>query len=251
MKRTSAELKRMAREKLSGHWGIMIGTYVLMLLIIYAVEIPIVFLINVSRNMEERVGVVAVFSIISILIGLAAVILQAGVAGMQLKLARGQEISLGMMFTQFTNRPHRYILGSLLLGVIAMVCFAPGYACALYGTLSWKYGLAAVGTVLMIAGGIVYIILVLNFSLIISLFLDDAKMGVMAAYRESARLMKGNKGRIFYIILSFIGWMCLGMLSFGSGLLWVIPYMQQTLIQFYLDVKGELDGGQQEEEKYI
>jgi len=68
---------------------------------------------------------------------------------------------------------------------------------------------------------------------------------------ESARLMKGNKGRIFYIILSFIGWMCLGMLSFGSGLLWVIPYMQQTLIQFYLDVKGELDGGQQEEEKYI
>ena len=180
MKRTSAELKRMAREKLSGHWGIMIGAFVLMMLIVYAVEMPIMFLLNASRDMAERAGVTVIFGIVSILISFVAVILQAGVAKMQLKLARGQEISLGMMFSQFTNRPYRYILGSLLLGVIAMVCFAPGYTCVLYGVFSWMYSFVAVGTLLMIAGGILYIILVLNFSLFIFLFLDDSNIGVLS-----------------------------------------------------------------------
>lgn len=251
MKRTSAELKRMAREKLRGNWGIMIGANVLTVLIIYALEIPNMLLLGVRMNMAEHIGVVMSYSIISMLIVLFAIILQIGVVGMQLKLARNQKVSLGMMFSQFINRPYRYILASLLLGLLAVVCLCPGYACAIYGIVSWKNGLAALGVILVIAGGVLYFILALKFSLIVYLFLDDSSIGVIAAYRESARIMKGKKGRMFYIILSFIGWMCLGMLSFGIGLLWVIPYMQQTLIQFYLDAKGELDCNQQEEENYI
>ena len=40
MERTSAELKRLAREKLTGHWGLAIGATLLMSLIATAVLIP-------------------------------------------------------------------------------------------------------------------------------------------------------------------------------------------------------------------
>ena len=53
--------------------------------------------------------------------------------------------------------------------------------------------------------------------------------------------MSGNKGRLFYIQLSFFGLALLAVLSCGIGLLWLMPYMLTTEVFFYLDVCGELD----------
>ena len=72
-------------------------------------------------------------------------------------------------------------------------------------------------------------------------------MGTLEAFRTSARLMQGQKGRLFYIQLSFLGWMILCMLSCYIGYLWIGPYMSQVTVTFYLDVTGEYkkqnDGG--------
>lgn len=48
--------------------------------------------------------------------------------------------------------------------------------------------------------------------------------------------MSGNKGRLFYIYLSYIPFLFLGTLSCGIALLWVIPYMNATLAEFYMDI---------------
>jgi hypothetical protein len=48
--------------------------------------------------------------------------------------------------------------------------------------------------------------------------------------------MKGNKGRFIYLLVSFIPLFLLGMLTCCVGFLWIIPYMQATLAQFYLDL---------------
>ena len=47
--------------------------------------------------------------------------------------------------------------------------------------------------------------------------------------------MKGHKGRLFYIELSFLPLLLLGAVSL-IGLLWVIPYMQMTYAVFYFDI---------------
>lgn len=244
MKRTSAELKRRARERLNGKWGLLIGANVLMMIIIYAVEFPFYLITFLNQTWISLITYMAA----TLLISLASIVLMAGMIKMSLNLARKQEISLGMMFSQFANRPDRYILGSLLMLAIGLVCLLPGYICFLVGVFAEQIFTIFLGTLLLIAGTVGNIILVLQFGLIHMLFLDNPKMKVIAAFKESARLMRGNKGRMFYISLSFLGWTLLAMLSCGIGMLWVTPYMTQTSVMFYLDVKGELDAEQKIEE---
>jgi uncharacterized membrane protein len=52
----------------------------------------------------------------------------------------------------------------------------------------------------------------------------------------SKQLMKGNRGRLLYLQLSFIGMFFLVLLSFGIAMFWVYPYLNMTLTEFYLDV---------------
>ena len=66
-------------------------------------------------------------------------------------------------------------------------------------------------------------------------------MKVTNAFRESRLLMKKKKGRFLYLALSFLGWYLLILLSFGVASLWIIPYQNQTFVQFYLDATGEPD----------
>lgn len=45
--------------------------------------------------------------------------------------------------------------------------------------------------------------------------------------------------------LSFLSLLLLCLLSFGIGALWVQPYQEQTLVNFYLDVTGQLPASTQ------
>lgn len=246
MKKTSAELKRIARENMRGHWGLMIGVYVLETLIMYAAFLPCYFLFYFFDIITNSVVLALIFLPVMLIVALAASILAAGVMGMHVKIARGQDISLGGMFSQFVNRPWRYILGNLLLGLIAFACIIPGGICIGVGIGMEQSVAVIIGAVLYIAGFVLCIWVMFHYILTNYLFFDNPEMGVITAFKESSRLMKGNKGRMFYISLSFIGWTVLGMLSCGIGMLWVSPYMAQTNAQFYLNVK---EIGKQEEEQ--
>ena len=59
----------------------------------------------------------------------------------------------------------------------------------------------------------------------------------------SQQLMKGNKGRLFVLDLSFIGWYFVGALILGVGTLWVAPYHQATRAQFYEDLVSRYEYG--------
>lgn len=53
---------------------------------------------------------------------------------------------------------------------------------------------------------------------------------------ESRKVMDGNKGRLFYIDLSFIGWHILALITLGLGYLVLNPYIETTKAAFYRDV---------------
>lgn len=49
---------------------------------------------------------------------------------------------------------------------------------------------------------------------------------------ESKEKMEGHKMEMFVLELSFIGWALLSILTLGIGLLWLVPYMQQTKVEY-------------------
>jgi uncharacterized membrane protein len=63
-------------------------------------------------------------------------------------------------------------------------------------------------------------------------------MLVSDAIRESARMMRGNKWRLFCLELSFIGWGFLCLFTCGIGYLWLNPYMYQAEAALYHEISG-------------
>jgi len=56
------------------------------------------------------------------------------------------------------------------------------------------------------------------------------------AIKKSMTLMNGHKGRLFFLHLSFIGWFFLGILTFGIGMFFLIPYIKMAEVEFALDL---------------
>ncbi|MCQ2115787.1 MAG: DUF975 family protein [Bacteroidales bacterium] len=107
----------------------------------------------------------------------------------------------------------RYLLGGLLMGVIIVVgcilLFIPG---------------------IIAACGLVLVPFILK---------DEPELGIVDVIKKSWAMMKGHKMQAFLLELSFIGWMLLGIITLGIGLLWVEPYMMSAIGLFYEDVKAE------------
>lgn len=73
------------------------------------------------------------------------------------------------------------------------------------------------------------------------LMAENPDMDVMEAIARSKELMDGNKGRLFCLQLSFIGWRLLCVLTLGIGYLWLAPYQNAAEAAFYLEVTGRTD----------
>lgn len=69
---------------------------------------------------------------------------------------------------------------------------------------------------------------------------DNPEIGAEEAICRSMEMMRGKKWKLFCLDLSFLGWILLGIITCGIGLLWVAPYMQTAHAAFYEDIKGEV-----------
>lgn len=68
---------------------------------------------------------------------------------------------------------------------------------------------------------------------------DNPNMTGKEIVQKSEELMKGNRGKLFILNLSFIGWAILASLTLGIGMLWLLPYMTVTLVCFYEMLAGK------------
>ena len=50
--------------------------------------------------------------------------------------------------------------------------------------------------------------------------------------------MKGHKGQLFVLELSFFGWIFLSVLSMGIGFIWLYPYMMFATMHFYDEISN-------------
>lgn len=236
MKLKSKELKRMARETLNGRYSLPMAALVLSQVLTLLVMTPFRMTLGVNPSLSQ----VIINNLAMLIISLLSVIMSCGLIKIHLNMAREREMKLTDLFYFFTRRPDRLILSTLLLVLISLIAMIPFIVVTIYAVnVNTKAGwiLFVVVSALSLIG---VSILALTFNFIFYLMVDYPGMGVIAAFRESNRMMKGNKGRLFYVMISFLGLSLLSLLSFGIGMLWVSPYMTQTTTKFYLDLKGEI-----------
>lgn len=88
------------------------------------------------------------------------------------------------------------------------------------------------------------IIAAYSYRMALYILIDHPEMSVMECIRESKRMMKGHKGELFMLDLSFFGWMFLSSLA---AIGWCVsifttPYFALTYAQYYEILAGHTAG---------
>ena len=96
------------------------------------------------------------------------------------------------------------------------------------------YIIVFIGTLLLVVPGI---ILAIMYGLCMYLVVDTDQKN-MDALNTSKEMMNGHKKEYFLLCLSFIGWVLLGAITLGIGLIWVVPYMNVAGTLYYERLKG-------------
>lgn len=84
------------------------------------------------------------------------------------------------------------------------------------------------------------IIAAYRYRMALYLLLDHPEMSVMQCIRESKRMMKGHKGELFVMDLSFIGWAILESIPVvGYAVqVWTTPYISMSFVLYYEALRG-------------
>ena len=85
------------------------------------------------------------------------------------------------------------------------------------------------------------IIKAISYSMAMYILAENEGMPALEAISRSKEMMHGHKMEYFVLSLSFIGWAFLTGITFGLAGIWVMPYMNTTLANFYLSLKGETE----------
>ena len=92
-------------------------------------------------------------------------------------------------------------------------------------------------TLLLIVPGI---IAAYRYAMAPYLLAEHPEMTASEAIEQSKVMMAGNKGRLFCLQFSFIGWYLLAALTAGVGSIFLAPYTKAAETAFYLDLTGRL-----------
>lgn len=232
--KSSSELKSLAREELSGKYGVPVG------ILFLAGLISIIVSVSLSIFFEtDNVTSYIVYYIVSYIISLLLAVLELGVVKFFMSFCRKQEYQLGDMFWGFKNHPDKIIIFMIILTLIMFGCLVPGIIFIFFGAFTVQPIVFVGAVILLIAGVLFGYIIGLSYSMVPYLVVDKTEYSITELMRESKEMMRGHKGRLFYLQISFIGWYLLALLSCGIAMLWIGPYRITTFTFFYMDLKGE------------
>lgn len=104
------------------------------------------------------------------------------------------------------------------------------------GTYLLYYIYVILWTLLLIIPGIIK---ALSYSMTPFILQDDPTISGNAAIKKSMRMMDGHKMDLFWLFLSFIGWIILSIMTFGIGFILLEPYINTSVAHFYEDLKEQ------------
>ena len=252
MKITSKELKKRAKQKLQGNYGLCVGVQLIVGAIMTIIFMMVFFATLIAgilgtesmpgsgSNMTEYIIIITVVVIATVLMLVLMSLFTPGMLKIFLNISDNEPAKIADLLFGFKNKPHKFIGLNFIIFLIIMVWSIPYYVVLAVATITDFIPVMVVLliiTYLLLLAGIMITSLYVSQSMFI--FVEEPDKGVFQCIRESAALMKGNKGSLFYINLSFMGLIILGYFSFGIAYLWITPYMYATLTEYYKELKPE------------
>lgn len=110
-----------------------------------------------------------------------------------------------------------------------------------------QFGTAFVATLLMTLFTSLWALLfifpayiaILRYSMTLYIIADTPSLSGYEAIKKSKEIMKGHKWELFVLLLSFFWWYILGIITFGLAYIYIIPYIEATVVNFYEKIKDE------------
>ena len=78
-----------------------------------------------------------------------------------------------------------------------------------------------------------------RYSLTYYILADNPEMSGSAAIKKSKEMMIGHKWELFVLLFSFFWWYLLCFITFGIAVIYVNPYINATMVNFYEKLKLE------------
>lgn len=229
--KTSAELKALAKESLLGKYGVAICATLLYALVVYlTTEISSLFL-----YIPGITGTV-LYYLSSLVITVFTGIFAFGFNFIFMKISCNIPTGIGDLYYGFRGPAKEVLKIQLFRTLISYVASIPMYVFAELISYEQMMNYIGIYALLLGFGLLVQFIVMLLYNQAFYILLDFPDYDAKKALAFSRKLMKGNKGRFIYLLVSFIPLFILGILSCGVGFLWLVPYMQATQVQFYLDL---------------
>jgi len=178
---------------------------------------------------------------------LALLVLAVGVTGEYIKIYRGESTRVMALYADFKTNFKRK-LGGMLWMLLWLMLWAlisvPVILLAVF--LMRRFGRGTKLLVLVLMGPVHLAALVpaiikgLSYFMTPYLLADQPDLTAREALRLSKQMMNGRKKELFVMMLSFIGWMLLSILTLGIlYVVYVGPYMYTTYAGFYSEVSGK------------
>ena len=197
---TRKELKLNAKSQLQGNWGSAISGVLIILIIEFCVN-------TLSERVYNDLSLYLVVSLISSIIYLPLCL---GMAILFLKIARNKEVGYLDVFLGYKN-----IWKVIGVTILSSIIILLGYICFIVPGIILSY----------------------MYSQIYFVLADNPNIGIVECLRKSRELMVGEKLNFFVLELSFILWMLLVVVTFGVASIYVMPYYETVLANFYIDIK--------------
>ena len=230
--KSSAELKAIAKEHMFNKYGTAIGAMVIVSMITMFVS----FFSTIFIDTKTVAGIILnllISFVVSVLTGLFT----SGQRYFYLKISCGRPVTISDVFYGFKLFPNKAVLIQLYLSIFIYVSMLPMTLLSYMVARNPKNSLyMLLYSLAMIFYGVVTVILSLVYSQAFFLLHDFPNYSAKELLAMSRQLMKGSKGRLFYLNVSFFPLLLLGLLSCGIAYLWLVPYMNATATEFFLDL---------------
>lgn len=155
-------------------------------------------------------GTLSVF--LNILVSLFSLVMGVGLAYYVLRLTRKETTSVGDLFEgfAFAGRSIGMNLLILLYTILWSFLIAIGFAVVVAFGVFLMESVPVLGVILIVVGYIALVVavfaVVLRYAMANFALVENPDDGASAAIRRSVQIMRGNKGKLFVLELSFVGW---------------------------------------------
>lgn len=226
-----AELKALARYQMNGKLSVLIGALLLQeLIVLFATSIGV--MLFPGTDMVSNI----LYYVVTFIIQLFAGILEVGASLIFLHVACNMPCQISDLFYGFKHSPDKAIKIEFVFALINTICMIPSDIAMWTATDVYNYQTLMMTSLTTLLGTIVYLVATLVIFPMFFLMLDFPNLTVMELFKKSFEIMKGNCIRYLLLQLSFLPIMFLSVFTCGIAMLWVIPYMNVTCTNFYLDI---------------